>query len=48
MSGKVGKVYGRSGKATKVTNVESQESKLKHEKFRHHANPAIIHSNQAE
>ena len=35
-------------KAMKVKNLESQESKLKHENFCHHANPAFIHSNQAE
>ena len=48
VSGKVGKVNGRSGKAIKVKNVESRENKVKHENFCHHANPAIIHSNQAE
>ncbi len=35
MPGKIGKVYGRSGKSMKVKNVKI-------------ANPAIIHSNQAE
>ena len=37
MSGKVANVYERSGKAMKVKNVESQESKPKHENLCNYA-----------